>query len=489
MTILQINTGTEWRSSVYPISRRPGMSMRPRTKETLMKSIPRISSLVLWGLTLFWLFLVQVPALAAPAIDRAPNVVGQTEAQARNVLEKAGFNVHTFPRLTGDQAQHGKVQEQSPVRANKAIILMIYKYEAIQVLVPNVVGTTKDQAREIIKKAELTNQAIYDFLETDNQALIGRVARQEPAAGTKQPRGSEVKIYTYRYLTTDKVEVPNVVGLTSKQAEADLGKAGLEVSRMSAYTDNPALVGKVVKQDHAPGNKIMRRSVITITIYRVSANTLTLPNLVGLNRTQVTSQLLKAGYKVHDLVVFKEVETSDAKLHDKVASQMPLAGQALPANSHVTVTVYKRTVPDQVEVPMVSGLPLNQARDRLHSAKLNAHADAVYEVANQREKDNTVAIQTPAAGAKVKPATTVNLKLYRYREPDVMVPLVVNKSVNEARKLLEQHGFQVTVTAVPVPTQKSDQDGKVAKQSPTGIQKRGTKIELMVYKLVKLPGK
>ena len=148
----------------------------------------------------------------------------------------------------------------------------------------------------------------------------------------------------------------------------------------------------------------------------------------------------------------------------------------------------------QTKVPNVVGFPLQQARTRLNEALLNVSKDITLKTTNQRQQDATVAAQDPLPGQQVKQASIVNLTIYKYVDPsqmpaEVAVPLVVNKTLAEARQLLEQQGFQVTVTTVPVPTQKPDQDGMVARQSLAGIQKRGTKIELTLYKLLKLPGK
>ncbi len=145
----------------------------------------------------------------------------------------------------------------------------------------------------------------------------------------------------------------------------------------------------------------------------------------------------------------------------------------------------------ETAVPNVVGLSLLKARSRLFDASLNcSNNDITLKTTDQRQQDGAVAAQDPPPGKKVKTFSFVKLTIYKYERPaEVEVPLVVNKSMNEARQLLEQKGFQVTVAKIPVPTRKPDQDGMVAGQSLAGIQKRGTKIELTPYKLLKLPGK
>ncbi len=130
-----------------------------------MKRIRRISYPFVWGATLFWLFLlIQAPAIATPTV-KAPDVVGQTEAMARTALEKAGFKVPQ-PSLivpTEDKTLHGKVKEQILIKERMVVLLKIYDYVVDQVMVPNIEGVSKEEAREIIKKAGLKNTATYDF--------------------------------------------------------------------------------------------------------------------------------------------------------------------------------------------------------------------------------------------------------------------------------------------------------------------------------------
>ncbi len=283
-----------------------------------------------------------------------------------------------------------------------------------------------------------------------------------------------------------------MIGLSKQEAENALRKTGLEISLKYLETDNKALAGKIARQEPSAGVKLFRQYLVTVTIYQFGGGTVIMPNLVGLNVHDAKDKLIKTSSELAANSVFKEIKTSDAKLHDKIALQAPPAGRKVRANNNVLVTVYKWTEPAQVEVPNVLGLTLEKARDNLHSLALNANIDSTLEVTNQREKNNTVAVQTPVAGTKVKPTTAIKLKIYRYNDPaqvpaEVLVPLVVNKSVSEAKQLLEQRGFQVTLATVPIPTQQPHQDGKVAKQSVTGVQKRGTKIELTVFKAVKMP--
>ncbi len=113
------------------------------------------------------------------------------------------------------------------------------------VAVPNAVGLAEAEARDRLVSAGFEVDSTGVFSERE----AGTVATQTPRAGAEAERGSTVAIEVSK--GTGLVEVPNVVGLTRGQAEAELSNARLEANVIEVPSDEP--VGVVVAQNPVGG--------------------------------------------------------------------------------------------------------------------------------------------------------------------------------------------------------------------------------------------
>ncbi len=100
-----------------------------------------------------------------------------------------------------------------------------------------------------------------------NARFVGEgetVVNQLPQMGEEVPRGSTVILYTDDITTLEDVEVPNVVGLTSLQANASILGEGLNI-RIEGAVETGQLT-QVISQDPAPGSKVKPGTVVAIQI-------------------------------------------------------------------------------------------------------------------------------------------------------------------------------------------------------------------------------
>jgi serine/threonine-protein kinase len=118
---------------------------------------------------------------------KVPDVVGQSEANAKNMLEDYGFSVkrtyeHSSTVTAGDvisQDKTGRVSSGSSVT-------IVVSNGPESVSVPNVVGMAGDVATDTISNAGLR----YDV-----QGNGSVVTRQSPSAGTSVKGGDTVTLY------------------------------------------------------------------------------------------------------------------------------------------------------------------------------------------------------------------------------------------------------------------------------------------------------
>lgn len=132
--------------------------------------------------------------------------------------------------------------------------------------VPDVFSFPVEDAIRILKDAGFKVEQVEE--ESDTYPP-GRVIDQDPAAGTKLPRGATVTI-TVSVAGEDngngktKTEVPNVIGMTEDEARDTLQDAGFDVRVITERGTGGR--GKVWQQDPEGGDKAEEGSTVTIWV-------------------------------------------------------------------------------------------------------------------------------------------------------------------------------------------------------------------------------
>jgi serine/threonine-protein kinase len=123
-----------------------------------------------------------------------------------------------------------------------------------RVEVPQVTGRRFDDAAAVLAAAHLQATRSVEF----NDLPKGLVVRTEPAAGSGATWGSTVTVVVSK--GPDLVVVPDVVGLSRKQAEQRLREAGLRWSYVFP-------IGRqVVQQSPQAGDKAKRGSEVHLLL-------------------------------------------------------------------------------------------------------------------------------------------------------------------------------------------------------------------------------
>ena len=188
-----------------------------------------------------WYFLAQEDTTAVPSVE------GLQLEQAVDRLESEGFDVDI--QTEPSDAPANTVFAQDPaagVEADEGSTVSISVSGGPDtVAVPNAVGLGEAEARDRLVDAGFE----VDSTEVFSEREAGTVATQTPRAGAEAERGSTVTIEVSQ--GTGLVEVPNVVGLTRGQAEAELSNARLEANVVEVPSNEP--VGVVVAQNPVGG--------------------------------------------------------------------------------------------------------------------------------------------------------------------------------------------------------------------------------------------
>ncbi|WP_314222652.1 Stk1 family PASTA domain-containing Ser/Thr kinase [Streptomyces zaehneri] len=227
-------------------------------------------------------------------------------------------------------------------------------------------------------------------------------------------------------------KVPAV--LTQKEAEARtrLEAAGLEVGKVRHQHSDTVKRGTVMDTDPDPGARIRKHDSVTLTVSD-GPEIVKVPDVTG-SRLDKAEELLKTDGLEPGLVT---QEFSEDVVKGFVISTDPEAGTKRRAGSAVSIVVSKGA---PIDIPDVTGDALNDARAELQEAGLKVKV-ATGQVNSEFDK-GLVATQTPEEGSEAAEGDTVTLTVSKGPEM-VEVPDVVGASVDDAKSLLKQSGFEV----------------------------------------------
>ncbi|MCT9008569.1 Stk1 family PASTA domain-containing Ser/Thr kinase [Streptomyces sp. NPDC054766] len=227
-------------------------------------------------------------------------------------------------------------------------------------------------------------------------------------------------------------KVPPVLAKTEQQARSRLQDSGLDVKQVKhAYSDTVKR-GTVISTDPGVGERIRDNDSVTLVISD-GPRTVKVPDLKGFALFKAR-EVLKGDGLAAGMVTraFSEDVTKGF-----VIGTNPGAGTPRHSGSAIAIVVSKGA---PVELPDVTGSSVEDATAQLEGAGLKVKIAA--ERVNSEFDKGQVAGQTPGAGREAATGDTVTLTLSKGPEM-VEVPDVVGDSVDDAKKALEDAGFQI----------------------------------------------
>lgn len=220
-----------------------------------------------------------------------PDITNKSIAQARTTLEQAGFKVGTETEVYSSTVPAGSVVSTDPQAGEQAVKGSTIKINVSkgteQVTVPDLKGKSADEAQKALNEAGLTGQQGDSVFSDDVDENM--VASQETPSGTTANKGDTVVFHLSK--GSEKVTIPNVVGMTQSQATSKLESAGFAVNT-TTETSKDVEKGNVTKQSKT--GTATKGTTITITI---SSGLGEAPNVVGMSESKAKETLDKAGYK------------------------------------------------------------------------------------------------------------------------------------------------------------------------------------------------
>jgi len=204
------------------------------------------------------------------------------------------------------------------------------------------------------------------------------------------------------------VAVPNVVGQTEASARSILTTAGLVVGSVTEAFSATVPAGSIVATNPEAGTFIPRGASVNLVKSKGQALA-TVPNFVGLTRTQAQNAITGAGLNVGSVTE----QHSSAVPAGQVISSNPTSGTSVPVGSVVNLVVSLGVSP--VVVPNVVGQTEASARSILTSAGLNV--GSVTEQHSSTIPAGSIIATNPTSGTSVPVGSTINLVRSKGPEP------------------------------------------------------------------------
>jgi beta-lactam-binding protein with PASTA domain/tRNA A-37 threonylcarbamoyl transferase component Bud32 len=249
-----------------------------------------------------------------------------------------------------------------------------------------------------------------------------------------------------------EVRVPNVVGMTEREARDELDERGLR-TRVEDRR-NRAPVGEVIDQDPAADATAREGDTVTITVSR-GPRQVEVPELTGRTQEEAEALLDDAGLRLGEV----SEETSDEFDEGQVIRQDPAAGQEVNARSRVDIVL--SAGPETVIVPPVVGLSEDDARSAIQGAGLEV--DVIREPSDSPQGEVTA--QDPEPGSEVSQGDTVTITVSEGPQGEPM-PNVVGQDADGAEEFLEDE-FGLTVSREAETEPCAQPPGTVCRQDPS----------------------
>ncbi|MFI6098307.1 Stk1 family PASTA domain-containing Ser/Thr kinase [Lentzea sp. NPDC051213] len=211
-----------------------------------------------------------------PGEATVPDLKGKTPQEAQALLDKDpnGFKLQQSPEgiEVDDTKLENKVAAQNPevglkLKKGGTITIQLGKAPDKQ-NVPNVVNSDLNDARQTLEGSGFkVNVEQVDSAKPQNQVIS-----QTPTGNTKAAKDTTV---TLRVSKGNQIEMPDLTGLSDKDAEAKLKAAGWNgnFNIQEQAVGNPSQDKKVLSQQPTKGTAITKGSTVTVTVGKFGIGT------------------------------------------------------------------------------------------------------------------------------------------------------------------------------------------------------------------------
>ncbi len=275
------------------------------------------------------------------AMEKVPGRRFQTAQDMRNAL----LNVARAGAIAGSEGDVDKVKKRKLKPAGIALIaiallgllsgvifMMGGNLFGKEVVVPDIVGMNMAQAEEELDKLGL----VMNVIAKQNDPTIEKdlIISQDPGKGRKVKAGRQIDVVVST--GSEQVKVPNIVGVTVKEATTRLANKGLNLGTPQEVYDEKYEAGIIISQKPLADTNVDAGTNVDVVVSKGKGpNKISMPDLKGLSLTEATKKLqdnkLVLGQVSH--------QTSNNYFKDQVANQDTAPGVLVDEGTTVNITL------------------------------------------------------------------------------------------------------------------------------------------------------
>ena len=323
--------------------------------------------------------------------DIIKNITTQLDLKRGNVMREN----------SGTTKRKRKVSNR--VKRNRAIALLIvlliigtswYRISGPgnKIVVPSLAGMSQTQAANAVAELGLKVDVIQEVFSED--VPKGKVLTSDPAGGGRVDVAGTVHLIISK--GKDRIEVPDLAGLTVEAAAALLKSKNLKIGRVSEVFSDELEAGLLINGDPSSGSPVRKDSTIDLIISK-GLEQVELSNFQGKTSDQAQSELTAAG-----LIVSSKYEYSDSIPIGTVISQTPSDVSTVGKGEKIELVISKG--PSKIFIPNVYSLSKLAATKILEDLGFKVEFKYI-------AKKKSVTNVSPKTGTAVTPGSTVTITL------------------------------------------------------------------------------
>lgn len=216
-----------------------------------------------------------------------------------------------------------------------ALWLLPDTFRTVEAKVPNVVGLQFADAKSRLQAAG------FDATEGESQnhptAPKGSVLGQLPAPGALEARGTTIILDVS--LGAKRGTVPNVAGLTRREAEQALGAAGFDLGDVTERIDARPR-GAVVATVPAIGQSVLQPAAVSLVL-SAGPDAVTVPSFTGMPVEEALALIGQIGLVAGPT----KADSASTQPEGTVVMQSPRSGAFLAPGGTVTLTIARPAPP------------------------------------------------------------------------------------------------------------------------------------------------
>ena len=324
-------------------------------------------------------------------LDIIKNITTQLDLKRGNVMRET----------SGTTKRKRKVSNR--VKRNRAIAILIvllivatswYRISGPgnKIVVPSLAGMSQAQAEKAAAELGLTVEVTQEVFSED--VPKGKVLTSDPAGGGRVAIAGTVNLIISK--GKDRIEVPNLVGLTVESATAVLKSNSLKIGRVTEKYNYTLEAGLIIDGNPSSGSPVRQDSSIDLIISK-GLEQVELTNFQGKTSDQAQSELTAAG-----LIASSKYEYSDTIPIGTVISQTPSDVSTVGKGEKITLIISKG--PSKIFIPNVYSLSKLAATKILEDLGFKVEFKYI-------AKKKSVTNISPKSGTAVSPGSTVTITL------------------------------------------------------------------------------